>query len=181
MRPCRCRCDAVFCRQPGPRSARRRGHGEHGRHGIRAPTCWLMRTMPMSFRSWVKWSKVDSMAAVSVLLSTTRKFFCASAPAVMCCRGVSRGPAARHARPRYSPRCRRGAGPSPSPGLRQPLAPRWGGGGRRPAAAGRGAHLVTDDGEKLPVPVVCLRGHAVDCVRPLVRRWRVGCSRRCGS
>lgn len=50
-----------------------------------ALTCWLIKTMPMSFRSWVNRSKADSMAAVSVLLSTTRKFFWASAPAVTCC------------------------------------------------------------------------------------------------
>lgn len=38
----------------------------------------------MSFLSSVNFSKADSMAALSVLLSTTRKFFCASAPAVTC-------------------------------------------------------------------------------------------------
>ena len=47
-------------------------------------TCWLIKTMPMSLRSWVNLSKADSIAAVSVLPSTTKKFFCASAPAVTC-------------------------------------------------------------------------------------------------
>ena len=48
-------------------------------------TCWLIRTMPMSLRSVVKRSKAASMAALSILLSTTRKFFCASGPGVTCC------------------------------------------------------------------------------------------------
>jgi hypothetical protein len=47
-------------------------------------TCWLMSTMPMSFLSSVNLSNADSIEAVSVLLSTTRKFFWASAPAVTC-------------------------------------------------------------------------------------------------
>lgn len=39
----------------------------------------------MSLRSVVNLSKAASMAALSVLLSTTRKFFCASGPCVTCC------------------------------------------------------------------------------------------------
>lgn len=35
-------------------------------------TCWLIRTMAMSFLSLVNWSKASSIAASSVLLSTTR-------------------------------------------------------------------------------------------------------------
>jgi len=38
-------------------------------------TCWLIKTMPMSFRSVVNFSKQASIVALSVLLSTTRKFF----------------------------------------------------------------------------------------------------------
>lgn len=38
----------------------------------------------MSLRS-MSLSKVDSMVALSVLLSTTRKFFCESGPVVTCC------------------------------------------------------------------------------------------------
>lgn len=57
--------------------------GSHpSRYGRR--TCWLIRTMPMSLRS-VKESKAASMAEASVLLSTTRKFFCESGGLVTCC------------------------------------------------------------------------------------------------
>lgn len=45
--------------------------------------CWLMSTMAISFRSMSS-SNVDSIVAVSVLLSTTRKFFFESAPVVAC-------------------------------------------------------------------------------------------------
>jgi hypothetical protein len=48
-------------------------------------TCWLINTMPMSFRSVVNRSKVASIVALSVLLSTTRKFFWLSGGAVTCC------------------------------------------------------------------------------------------------
>ena len=40
--------------------------------------------MPMSFLSVVKRSKAASIVAFSVLLSTTRKFFCESGGAVTC-------------------------------------------------------------------------------------------------
>ena len=48
------------------------------------PTCWLISTIPMSLRSVVKRSKAASMDAVSVLPSTTRKFFCESGGFVTC-------------------------------------------------------------------------------------------------
>lgn len=47
-------------------------------------TCWLISTMPMSLRSVVNLSKVASIVALSVLLSTTRKFFCESGGGVTC-------------------------------------------------------------------------------------------------
>lgn len=56
----------------------------HSNPGLQ--TCWLMRTMPISLRSSVNLSNAASMADVSVLLSTTRKFFSASAPAETCYR-----------------------------------------------------------------------------------------------
>ena len=52
--------------------------------GTGARTCWLIRTMPMSFLSVVNRSKASSMVALSVLPSTTRKFFCESGGAVTC-------------------------------------------------------------------------------------------------
>lgn len=47
-------------------------------------TCWLMSRMPMSFLSLVNLSNAASIAAVSVLESTTRKFFCESGGLVTC-------------------------------------------------------------------------------------------------
>lgn len=47
-------------------------------------TCWLMSKMAMSFRSCVYRSKACSMIEVSVLASTTRKFFWASGGSVTC-------------------------------------------------------------------------------------------------
>lgn len=41
-------------------------------------TCWLMRMIPISFRS-MNLSKADSIEGTSVFSSTTRKFFSASA------------------------------------------------------------------------------------------------------
>jgi len=41
--------------------------------GVPQLTCWLMRTMPMSFRSFVYLLKASSMVARSVLWSQTRK------------------------------------------------------------------------------------------------------------
>ena len=76
----RCRIRSAICKQvshsvsPVLRVVPRRRH-----------TCWLIRTMPMSLRSVVKRSKVASMVGVSVLLSTTRKFFWESGPGVTCC------------------------------------------------------------------------------------------------
>lgn len=74
-------------------------------------TCWLMRMMPMSFLE-VKDSKVDSIVAVSVLLSTTRKFFSWSAPVLTCCALVSYlGPQSESSWSRKSaPQCQRGGG-----------------------------------------------------------------------
>jgi hypothetical protein len=48
-------------------------------------TCWLIKTIPISFLSVVKRSNADSMAALSVLLSTTKKFFWLSGGDVTCC------------------------------------------------------------------------------------------------
>ena len=50
----------------------------------RSPTCWLINKIPMSFLSDVNLSKASSIAALSVLLSTTKKFFCESGGAVTC-------------------------------------------------------------------------------------------------
>lgn len=47
-------------------------------------TCWLISRMAMSLRSSVNLSKAASMADVSVLLSTTRKFFWLSGGCVTC-------------------------------------------------------------------------------------------------
>ena len=47
-------------------------------------TCWLINKIPISFLSFVNLSKASSIAALSVLLSTTRKFFCESGGAVTC-------------------------------------------------------------------------------------------------
>ena len=49
-----------------------------------SPTCWLIKRIPISFLSVVNFSKASSIAALSVLLSTTRKFFCESGGAVTC-------------------------------------------------------------------------------------------------
>lgn len=54
------------------------------RWNISMLTCWLISTMPMSFRSVVNLSNVASIVALSVLLSTTRKFFCESGGWVTC-------------------------------------------------------------------------------------------------
>jgi hypothetical protein len=48
------------------------------------PTCWLINKIPISFLSVVNLSKASSIAALSVLLSTTRKFFCESGGCVTC-------------------------------------------------------------------------------------------------
>lgn len=80
MRQCRYRCGVVCGRQPVLLSTMT----------LRSPpvpmqlTCWLIRTMPMSFLV-VNDSNADSIAAVSVLLSTTKKFFSWSAPVLTCC------------------------------------------------------------------------------------------------
>lgn len=47
-------------------------------------TCWLIRTMAMSFLSFVKSWNAFSIVEVSVLESTTRKFRWASGPSVTC-------------------------------------------------------------------------------------------------
>ena len=47
-------------------------------------TCWFIRRIAMSFRSFVKRSNAASMAEFSVLASTTRKFFCESGGCVTC-------------------------------------------------------------------------------------------------
>jgi hypothetical protein len=49
--------------------------------------CWLISRMAMSLRSWVNLSNAASMAAVSVLASTTRKFFWLSGGCVTCWNG----------------------------------------------------------------------------------------------
>lgn len=81
-RRCRYRCGGVC--------GRRSGVGRQGQAHITISrvkeiplACWFIRTMPMSLRS-MSLSKVDSMVALSVLLSTTRKFFCESGPVVTC-------------------------------------------------------------------------------------------------
>jgi hypothetical protein len=47
--------------------------------------CWLISKMAISLRCVVKLSNAASMAAVSVLASTTRKFFWLSGGCVTCC------------------------------------------------------------------------------------------------
>lgn len=54
-------------------------------HPVIKRTCWLIKMIPISFLCSVNRSKADSIAALSVLLSTIRKFFCGSAPLVTCC------------------------------------------------------------------------------------------------
>jgi hypothetical protein len=61
-------------------------------------------------------SKVDSMVALSVLPSTTKKFFCGSGPVVTCCLDVRYDFLPR--RPRNLHQCRRGADQLLSPGSR---------------------------------------------------------------
>lgn len=121
----------------------------------------------MSFLS-VKLSKADSMAAVSVLLSTTRKFFCASAPAVMCYRLCEKGFASIDGSAAIIisggkgvcmssrcnlRRCPRARGPLQSPVFA--LA----GCGARVYPGGGETCLVADDGEELPVFEVGVRSH----------------------
>lgn len=67
----------------------------------------------MSLRS-MSLSKVDSMVALSVLLSTTRKFFCESGPVVTCCLNV-----------RYTllPRCPEKL--TPMPARSRPVTESW--------------------------------------------------------
>lgn len=48
-------------------------------------TCWLIRSIAMSFRSCVYLSKACSIVETSVLASTTKKFFCESGGCVTCC------------------------------------------------------------------------------------------------
>lgn len=54
--------------------------------------CWLMRTMPTSFLSFVKRLNADSIVDVSVLLSQTRKFRCESGGSVTCPTPANRSP-----------------------------------------------------------------------------------------
>lgn len=108
--------------------------------------------MPISLRSSTKLVKADSMAAVSVLLSTTRKFFCASAPAEMCCCMSD-----------YPLLCLAGLKLlTPMPARRSPVTESWL--LRQCTAVGApggwcASHLVADDGEELPVLVISLVGH----------------------
>ena len=65
-------------------------------------TCWLINKIPISFLSVVNLSKASSIAALSVLLSTTRKFFCESGGCVTCyisIRIVAGGKAGRYHTP----------------------------------------------------------------------------------
>lgn len=133
-------------------------------------TCWLIKTMPMSFLSWVNRSKADSTAAVSVLLSTTRKFFCASAPAVTCCCAVSGRYRIRIPLPFE---CKL----TPMPARSSPVTESWSTSvvgwsiaeaRQSVTAPGRGTNLVANHGEELPVLVVCLRSHLGDFPRLVV-------------
>lgn len=54
------------------------------KHRVAAPTCWLIKSIPISFLSDVNLSNASSITDVSVLPSTTRKFFCESGGAVTC-------------------------------------------------------------------------------------------------
>jgi hypothetical protein len=56
-------------------------------------TCWLINKIAISFLSVVNLSKASSIAALSVLLSTTRKFFCESGGCVTCYIHISFQPA----------------------------------------------------------------------------------------
>lgn len=100
----------------------------------------------MSLRS-MSLSKVDSMVALSVLLSTTRKFFCESGAAVTCCLDIRYDVLPCH--PRNLHQCRRGADRLLSPRSRSAEE-------ARRASDPERSYLVTDHGKKLPVPVVCL-------------------------
>lgn len=85
---CMCLPDALSDRQPTHKRQPKPSFGQHSHFSLppegRRRTCWLIRTIPMSLRSVVNRSKAASMAELSVLLSTTKKFFCASGPGVTC-------------------------------------------------------------------------------------------------
>ena len=75
---CRYRLGDVFAQQSMRRLAPALGMSSGSQ------TCWLINKIPISFLSVVNLSKASSIAALSVLLSTTRKFFCESGGCVTC-------------------------------------------------------------------------------------------------
>jgi len=75
---CMYRLGDVYAQRSMPRLAPALGSSS-GVH-----TCWLINKIAISFLSVVNLSKASSIAALSVLLSTTRKFFCESGGCVTC-------------------------------------------------------------------------------------------------
>lgn len=113
-RRCRYRCGGVCGRRSGV-GRQSQAHVTISRAKEMPLACWFIRTMPMSLRS-MSLSKVDSMVALSVLLSTTRKFFCESGPVVTCYPNVRYN--FLPCRPRSLHQCQRGADRLLSPGSR---------------------------------------------------------------
>lgn len=169
---CRCRCDDVCGRQSvglglATQLLPRELPDKSGQ------TCWLINTMPTSLRSSVNRSKAASMDCVSVLLSTTRKFFWPSPPVVTCCSTVSHlscYPAIASVRLTPMP-----ARSNPVTESCQTLAmlPRRVACRRRPAMAG--PYLVTNHSQELAILEVCLRCHLDESLRC----WLGCCTARC--
>lgn len=102
--------------------------------------------MAISLRS-ISLSKVDSMVEVSVLLSTTRKFFSASAPVVTCCEPV-RWVCSYTAGNTYTDAGKKEASHRV---LHSSQRESWN-------STCNLSHLISNHSEELPVLIVCLRG-----------------------
>ena len=115
-------------------------------------TCWLINTMPISLRS-VNRSNADSIAALSVFPSTTRKFFCESGAGVTCfITSMSVHLFSQQLRRDHSRRYQRGGGQSRNPGRHCQHGARL----LRQETQGGVGYLIANDSKELSVLVVCL-------------------------